>query len=132
MFIKLEVIILFLWYKWKFAKRGYAVMKPFMLEANMKQSRADVSLKKADHHVVKITNEIDRVTRALEVKNPCIYNSAIGYLMLRRRNYNVIIKTGVSFPPFNAHAWVEIDGEKYLYGDETVKYTTLCLEEVKS
>lgn len=82
-----------------------------------------------DKKLLLLVDLIDRIVTKFETKNPCIYKSLVGYRMLNRRGYPVVIKTGLCFPPFRAHAWLEVSGERFLYGDEPFNYRVMHVQE---
>jgi hypothetical protein len=60
----------------------------------------------------------ERLSRAMDYacvfyfkRVQCLQRSAATTLLLRRHGWNAEMVTGVQIIPYNAHAWVEINGE---------------------
>ncbi|GIP15131.1 hypothetical protein J40TS1_07730 [Paenibacillus montaniterrae] len=119
MLIKLEVLCLYLFFKFKIRRNGYNEVRKYLVSSNSKSYK---SLdKKAEAIISVINSNID----AYEKSNICLYKSLIGYLMLNRRNYKVNIKVGIKFPPFASHAWLEHDDKTTIFGEDSDRYLTL-------
>jgi hypothetical protein len=51
----------------------------------------------------------------------CLEQSIALYLLLRRRGFHAALRIGVQPYPFQAHAWVELDGEPLNETEEMVR-----------
>jgi len=118
--LKLEVLLLYFYFKFSIKRDGYAAIRKYISEV---QETTKINHRIIDKSLMRIEREIESIVSKLERNNPCIFKSIVAYKMLRKRRYPVVIKTGLKSPPFAAHAWVEVYGEKFVYGEEkTTKY----------
>ena len=65
----------------------------------------------------KIKRSVDLAVRFMVFNSDCVYYSLAFAMMLRRRMIPAVVCMGVSSFPFNAHAWVEVNGV-VVSGDE--------------
>ncbi|WP_339272222.1 lasso peptide biosynthesis B2 protein [Paenibacillus sp. FSL W8-0426] len=120
MLLKLEVLLLYFYFKFSIKRDGYAAIEKYISEV---QQTIKMNHRRMDTSLMRIEREIESIVSKLERNNPCIFKSIVAYKMLKKRRYPVVIKTGIKFPPFAAHAWVEVYGERFVYGEEkTSKY----------
>jgi len=115
--MELEAYAIYLYMKWKVKKHGFK-----SISTNM-----EFEGKKAEYDQVaeKITNAVLRVVNKLEKGNPCLYRSAVGFLMFKRRKYKIKIALGIRIDPFESHAWLEFGGKIKLFEDHPENYLVL-------
>jgi hypothetical protein len=53
---------------------------------------------------------IERACRRICRRSYCVQRAATLTVMLRLRGYDAVVVIGVRRPPFEAHAWTEVDG----------------------
>ncbi|HEX6560334.1 MAG TPA: lasso peptide biosynthesis B2 protein [Longimicrobiales bacterium] len=54
-------------------------------------------------------------------RSQCLEQSVAGYVLLRRRGFDVHVRIGVQPYPFAAHAWLELDGRPLTESEEVVQ-----------
>lgn len=65
--------------------------------------------------------QILKATAFYPGRSQCLEQSMTGYILLRRRGFDVQLRIGVQPYPFAAHAWLELDGKPLTESEEVVR-----------
>ena len=53
-------------------------------------------------------------------RSRCLEQSIAGFILLRRRGFDVRLRLGVQPYPFSAHAWLELEGQPITESEERI------------
>lgn len=119
LFLKVEASILYFFYKFRVRRQGFKAISNTIKYKELKNPK---SINLSFNRIIK---SVEEVVPKYEKQNQCLYLSLVGLSMLRRRNYNVKPITGVRFHPFESHLWIEMEGERFFYGDIRQSYNII-------